>query len=61
PETEHNKGVSVSLAQRFAEFDGRVLPSSIKVDVSGSGFMFWLQVHLTESYSNFQFLNSYSG
>jgi hypothetical protein len=61
PETDSNKGVSVSLDQRFENYNGYVMPSAIKVDVTGSGLMFWLQVHMTESYSNFQFLNSYSG
>ncbi len=61
PETNENKMVSVALDQRFANFGGHVLPSSIKVDVSGSGLMFWLQVHVTETYTNYQFLDSFGG
>lgn len=59
PESEKNKGVTVALDQHFGQYAGRVLPSSFKLDVSGSGLMFWLQVHLTETYSNYEFLNSY--
>jgi hypothetical protein len=61
PDSADSKMVSVSMDERFASVSGRVLPSSIKVDISGSGLMFWLQVHVTESYSNYQFLGSYGG
>jgi hypothetical protein len=54
----NSNNVSVSVDERFATFDGHVMPSSIKVDVSGTGVMSWLQVHLHETYSNYQFLNS---
>lgn len=57
--SEDSKNVTVSLDQQFTEVDGRIMPSSIKVDVSGTGIMFWLQVHVDESYANYQFLNSY--
>jgi hypothetical protein len=50
--------VSVSMDESFAEFGGRVMPSSMKVDVSGSGLMFWLQVHVHETYSDYEFMNS---
>lgn len=58
PPTGDNKSVTVSLDQRYRDFDGRVLPTRLKVDVSGSGWMFWLQVHVTETYGDYRFLNS---
>jgi uncharacterized Zn-binding protein involved in type VI secretion len=54
----NSNNVGVSVDERFATFDGHVMPSSIKVDVSGTGIMFWLQVHVRETYSGYQFLNS---
>jgi hypothetical protein len=60
PESENSNLVSVSLDERFATVADRVLPSSIKVDVSGSGLMFWLQVHVVETYTNYQFLEAYN-
>lgn len=59
--SDGNKSVTVALDQRFAAFSGSVMPSSFKLDLTGSGVMFWLQVHLTETYANYQFLNSYRG
>jgi hypothetical protein len=50
-----SKSVTVALDQRYAAFDGRWMPVSLKVDVTGSGFMFWLQVHLNEIYSEYEF------
>ena len=50
-----SKTVTVALDQRYAGFDGRWMPVSLKVDVTGSGFMFWLQVHLSEIYSDYDF------
>lgn len=58
PSDDDSKNVSVQLDQRFATFDGRVMPSAMSVDVSGSGWMFWLQVHVHEVYSDYRFLNS---
>lgn len=59
PESENNKSVNVSLDQHYGEFDGRIMPSLFKLDVSGSGIMFWLQVHLTQTYGDYEFRNSY--
>jgi hypothetical protein len=56
--TADSKDVMVALDQHFADFNGRVMPTQLKVDVSGSGWMFWLQVHVTETYGDYQFLNS---
>ena len=56
--TEDNKDVTVALDQRFGEFDGRVLPSQLNVDVSGHGWMFWLQVHVIERYGDYRFTTS---
>jgi len=56
--TDDSKSVTVSLDQRYADFGGRVLPTRLKVDVSGSGWMFWLHVHVVETYGDYQFLNS---
>jgi hypothetical protein len=56
--TDDNKSVTVALDEQYETFDGRILPSRLKVDVSGSGWMFWLQVHVTETYDTYQFLNS---
>jgi hypothetical protein len=50
-----SKSVTVALDQRYAGFDGRWLPVSLNVDVTGSGFMFWLQVHVREIYSGYEF------
>jgi hypothetical protein len=50
-----SKSVTVALDQRYAGFDGRWMPVSLNVDVTGSGFMFWLQVHLREIYSAYEF------
>jgi hypothetical protein len=56
--TGDNKVVTVALDQRFAEFSGHVLPSRLKVDVTGTSFMFWLQVHVDETYSDYRFTAS---
>lgn len=58
PQDSGSKDVSVSMEQRFARFGERSMPTSMKVDVSGSGLMFWLQVHLDEEFSDYQFLNA---
>lgn len=58
PGGSSSNNVSVTVDERFATFDGHVMPSSMKVDVSGTGMMFWLQVHLQETYTDYQFLNS---
>jgi hypothetical protein len=50
--------VTVKLDQRYDVFDGRVLPSRLKVDVDGGGWMFWLHIHVTETYHDYQFLKS---
>ncbi len=50
-----SKSVTVALDQRYAGFDGRWMPVSLKIDVTGTGFMFWLQVHLSEIYSDYEF------
>ena len=56
--SDANKNVRIALDQHYGEFSGRVLPTSLKVDVSGSGWMFWLQVHVTETYADYRFTNS---
>jgi len=58
PPDGDSKNVAVILDQRFGVFEGRVMPTSMRVDVSGSGLMFWLQVHVRETYSDYRFLNS---
>jgi hypothetical protein len=55
-----HKSVTIALDQTYAEFDGRVLPARLKVDVAGSGWMFWLHVHVTETYADYRFLNTLS-
>jgi hypothetical protein len=58
PETDDDKNVAVSVEEQFGDFGGRVLPTLLKVDISGSGIMFWLQVHVREAYANYRFLNT---
>lgn len=58
PPDADSRNVAVSLDERFAQFGGRVMPSAIRVDVTGSGWMFWLQVHVRDEFSDYQFLNS---
>ena len=55
---KNRNDVTLTMDQTFADFDGHVMPASMKVDVSGSGLMFWLQVHVRETYTTYQFLNS---
>jgi hypothetical protein len=55
PGDADSKSVTVSLEQRFAAFQGRWMPASLKIDVTGSGFMFWLQVHVKEIYGDYEF------
>jgi hypothetical protein len=55
PGDDGSKTVTVSLDQRYAAFDGRWMPVSLNVDVTGTGIMFWLQVHLREIYSEYEF------
>lgn len=50
--------VTLRFDQRFAAFSGRWMPAAMTVDVTGNGFMFWLQVHVHEVYSDYQFMNS---
>jgi hypothetical protein len=57
-QTEDNKGVDISVEQQFALFEGRVLPSMTKIDINGSGVMFWLQLHVRETYDHYTFMNS---
>ena len=52
---DDSKSVTVALDQHFAAFDGRWMPSSLTIDVTGTGFMFWLQVHVKEIYSDYRF------
>ena len=52
-----SKDVTVNVDQVFSNYEGRVLPSRLKVDVTGSGWMFWLQIHVTETYSEYAFSN----
>jgi hypothetical protein len=58
PPDADSKGVAVSLDQRYGTFDGHVMPTETRVDVTGSGWMFWLQVHFHEEFSDYRFLNS---
>jgi hypothetical protein len=53
--SEGSKSVTVALDQRYAAFDGRWMPESLSIDVTGSGLMFWLQVHVKEIYSAYDF------
>jgi hypothetical protein len=55
PGDSDSKSVSVALDQRYAGFDGRWMPVSLNVDVTGTGLMFWLRVHLREIYSDYEF------
>jgi hypothetical protein len=50
--------VSVAFAERFGTFDGRTMPATMHVDISGSGLMFWLQIHVAERYSDYRFMSS---
>jgi hypothetical protein len=60
PMEDDAKSVKVSLDQSFATFDGRSMPAELHVDVKGTGFMFWLHVHVTEIYSDYRFLSDYT-
>lgn len=55
---KNGTNVSVTMDEAFGRYGGRVMPSTMKVDVSGSGWMFWLQVHVHETYTDYEFLNS---
>lgn len=50
-----SKDVTVNIDQAYGNYEGRVLPSRLKVDVSGSGWMLWLQIHVTETYNEYAF------
>jgi hypothetical protein len=52
--------VKIVLDERFAVFDGRTMPAALRVDVTGSGLLFWVQVHADETYSDYQFLDSFT-
>jgi hypothetical protein len=51
--------MKVSLDQTFAVFNGRSMASALRVDVTGSGLMFWLQVHVYETYADYEFLDTF--
>ena len=55
PQTGDDKDVRVSLDQTFDTFAGRILPSRLNVDVVGTGWMSWLNLHVTETYTSYQF------
>jgi hypothetical protein len=56
--TDDDKSVSLAFDQRFTMAQGRVMPASMKVDISGSGLMFWLQIHVEETYEQYRFLGA---
>lgn len=51
--------VKVALDERFALFDGRTMPAALRVDVTGSGMLFWVQAHVDETYSDYRFLQTF--
>src|SRR5215469_9167841 len=55
PSDDDGKHVTVNIDEAYNTFEGRVLPERVKVDVTGNGWMFWLQVHVTETYSDYAF------
>jgi hypothetical protein len=52
-----DKTVAVRIDQHFTQASGHVVPSSLHVEVKGSGFMFWLNVVVREEFSDFAFSN----
>jgi hypothetical protein len=52
-----DKTVAVKIDQHFTQASGHVVPSSLHVEVKGSGFMFWLNVVVREDFSDFAFSN----
>ena len=53
-----DKTVAVHLEQRFTNASGHVVPASFRVEIKGSGFMFWLNILVREEFSRFGFSNS---
>src|SRR6185312_1091115 len=53
-----DKTVAVNLEQRFTNANGHIVPASFRVEVKGSGFMFWLNVLVREEFSRFGFSNT---
>ena len=54
-----DKYVHVDIDERYGEFEGRTMPISLHVDVAGTGLMFWLQVHVQQVFSDYEFLQKY--
>jgi hypothetical protein len=58
PSDSDAKHVRIAIDQRYAAFAGRWMPSTLKVDVSGSGLLFWVQIHVNEVYSDYEFADT---
>jgi hypothetical protein len=56
-----NESVRVSVSETFSTVREWSLPASLKVDIEGSGLVFWLQVHALQTFSNYGFYASDPG
>lgn len=57
-DSEGGGGAHADVEQRFAIFGGYVMPSLLSVNVKGTGIVFWLRVHVEESYTAYEFDNT---
>jgi hypothetical protein len=51
---EHDHA-AVNVIETFTTVRGYSVPASLKVDVEGNGLAAWLQVHVTETFSDYAF------
>jgi hypothetical protein len=56
-----NENVRVSVSERFSTVREWSVPASLKVDIEGTGFVFWLQVHALMTFSDYGFYASDPG
>jgi hypothetical protein len=57
---EHDRA-RVSIEEKFSTVREWSVPSSLKIDVEGSGFAFWLHVHVLQTFSEYGFYASDPG
>ena len=59
--TREHENARVSVSETFRTVREWSVPASLKVDIEGSGFAFWLQVHALKTFSDYGFYASDPG
>ena len=59
--TRESERVRVSVEEKFSTVRDWSVPASFKVDIEGSGIVFWLQIHALKTFSDYRFYASDPG